>query len=64
MDFPPSSRPLGYEQLRLDAGCRRRVDVLANGLQRFADMIGAVKIDLGGVKPVKLRSHLKKKITL
>lgn len=35
-------------------------DALANGLQRFADMIGATKIDLGGVKPVKLRSHLKK----
>jgi uncharacterized protein len=35
-------------------------DALANGLKRFADMIGAEKIDLGGVKPVKLRSHLKK----
>jgi uncharacterized protein len=38
-------------------------DALANGLKRFADMIGATKIDLGGVKPVKLRSHLKKKIS-
>lgn len=37
-------------------------DALANGLQRFADMIGATKIDLGGVKPVKLRSHLKKSL--
>jgi hypothetical protein len=35
-------------------------DALANGLKRFADMIGAQKIDLSGVKPVKLRSHLKK----
>ncbi|HRQ24077.1 MAG TPA: crosslink repair DNA glycosylase YcaQ family protein [Anaerolineales bacterium] len=35
-------------------------DALANGLKRFADMIGAEKIDLGGVKPVKLRNHLKR----
>ncbi len=41
------------------------VDALANGLSRFASMIGAVKIDLGGVKPPKLRmglrSNLKRK---
>jgi len=37
-------------------------DALANGLKRFADMIGAKKVDLGGIKPVKLRSHLKKKL--
>jgi len=37
-------------------------DALAKGLKRFADMIGATKIDLSGVKPVKLRSHLKKKL--
>lgn len=39
-------------------------DALANGLKRFADMIGAVKIDLGGVKRAKLRAHLKKGIKL
>lgn len=39
-------------------------DALANGLKRFADMIGAVKIDLGGVKQAKLRAHLKKGIKL
>lgn len=39
-------------------------DALANGLKRFADMIGAKKIDLSGVKPVKLRAHLKSKIKL
>ena len=39
-------------------------DALANGLSRFANMIGAKKIDLGGVKPIKLRSHLKLKIKL
>jgi uncharacterized protein len=37
-------------------------DALANGLKRFADMIGATKIDLSGVKPVKLQGHLKKKL--
>jgi hypothetical protein len=37
-------------------------DALANGLKRFADMIGAVKIDLSGIAPVKLRSYLKSKI--
>ena len=35
---------------------------LANGLKRFADMIGAVKFDLGGIAPLKLRSYLKKKL--
>lgn len=39
-------------------------DALANGLSRFANMIGAKKVDLGGVKPIKLRSHLKSKIKL
>jgi len=34
---------------------------LANGLQRFADMTGAEKVDLGEIKPIKLRSYLKKK---
>jgi uncharacterized protein YcaQ len=37
-------------------------NALANGLKRFSDMIGAQKIDLGGIKPVKLRSYLKKKL--
>lgn len=40
------------------------VDALANGLKRFADMIGAKRIDLSSVKPVKLRSHLKSKMKL
>ncbi|HNC08329.1 MAG TPA: crosslink repair DNA glycosylase YcaQ family protein, partial [Anaerolineales bacterium] len=34
------------------------VDALANGLKRFADMIGARKIDLSGIRPAKLREHL------
>jgi len=34
-------------------------NALANGLRRFADMIGAEKFDLNGIKPVKLRSYLK-----
>ena len=37
-------------------------NALANGLKRFADMIGAQKIDLDGIKPVKLRAYLKKKL--
>ncbi len=37
-------------------------NALANGLKRFADMIGAMKIDLSGINPVKLRSYLKKKL--
>jgi len=36
------------------------VDALANGLKRFADMIGARKINLSGIRPAKLREHLKK----
>lgn len=39
-------------------------DALANGLIRFANMIDAKKIDLSGVKPAKLRAHLKAKIKL
>jgi uncharacterized protein YcaQ len=39
-------------------------DALANGLKRFAGMIGARKIDLGGIKPLKMRLHLKSKIKL
>ncbi|RJP50728.1 MAG: winged helix-turn-helix domain-containing protein [Anaerolineaceae bacterium] len=35
---------------------------LANGLKRFADMIGAEKFDLNGIRQVKLRSYLKKKL--
>ncbi len=34
-------------------------DALANGLKRFADMVGAEKVDLAGVKQAKLRAHLK-----
>lgn len=34
-------------------------DALANGLKRFADMIGAKRIALNGVKPAKLKSELK-----
>lgn len=37
---------------------------LANGLIRFARMAGAGKVNLSGVKPVKLRSYLKQKIKL
>ncbi|MBL8063203.1 MAG: YcaQ family DNA glycosylase [Anaerolineales bacterium] len=39
-------------------------NALARGLQRFAEMIGARKIDLGGVKPTRLRAHLKREIKL
>jgi uncharacterized protein YcaQ len=35
---------------------------LSNGLQRFADMIGAQKFDLSGISHTKLRSYLKKKL--
>jgi hypothetical protein len=31
-------------------------------LLRFADMIGAMKFDLSGIKQTKLRSYLKKKL--
>jgi uncharacterized protein YcaQ len=37
-------------------------NALANGLKRFGDMIGAVKYDLSGIKPIKLRSYLKNKL--
>ncbi|WKZ37508.1 MAG: crosslink repair DNA glycosylase YcaQ family protein [Anaerolineales bacterium] len=37
-------------------------DALASGLERFAGMIGAQKIDLSGIRQVKLRSHLKRKL--
>ncbi|MFN8380683.1 MAG: crosslink repair DNA glycosylase YcaQ family protein [Anaerolineales bacterium] len=37
-------------------------NALANGLKRFATMIGAEKIDLSGIKPIKLRSYLKKRL--
>jgi uncharacterized protein YcaQ len=39
-------------------------DALAKGLTRFAKMIDAKKINLDGVKPTKLRMHLKKNIKL
>ena len=35
-------------------------NALAKGLLRFADMIGATKIDAGGIKPMKLRTEVKK----
>ena len=35
---------------------------LANGLQRFAGMIGAQKFDLSGIKQTKLRSFLKQRL--
>lgn len=37
-------------------------DALANGLRRFAQMIGADKYNLDGIKPAKLRSHIKQKL--
>lgn len=37
-------------------------DALAEGLKRFADMIGAEKIDLGGVKRATLRMDLKTRL--
>jgi uncharacterized protein YcaQ len=37
-------------------------NALAKGLLRFADMIGAMKIDVSGIKPVKLRSEVKRMI--
>lgn len=39
-------------------------DALAKGLTRFANMIGAKKIDLSGIKQAKLRGHLKAAICL
>ena len=35
-------------------------NALANGLKRFAELIGAKKMDLRGINPTKLRSYLKK----
>lgn len=37
-------------------------NALANGLKRFANMIGAKKIDLSGIKQAKLRAHVKKQL--
>ena len=37
---------------------------LASGLIRFAKMAGANKVDVSGVKPLKLRSYLKTKVKL
>jgi uncharacterized protein YcaQ len=39
-------------------------NALANGLTRFAKMVKATKVDVSGVKPLKLRSSLKQKIQL
>jgi uncharacterized protein len=39
-------------------------DALAKGIKRFAQMTGASKIDLSGIKISKLRNHLKEKIKL
>jgi uncharacterized protein YcaQ len=35
---------------------------LAHGLKHFAGMLGAQKVDVSGIKPVKLRSYLKKNL--
>jgi len=35
----------------------------ANGLHRFAEMIGAQKFDLSGIKQTKLRSYLKQRLS-
>ncbi len=37
-------------------------DALANGLNRFAKMVGAKKVNVGGIKPVKLRMHVESKL--
>ena len=37
-------------------------NALANGLKRFAELIGAQKYDLSGISPTKLHSYLKKKL--
>ena len=37
-------------------------DAFANGLNRFAGMVGAKKVDMNAVKPVKLRTHIKSKL--
>lgn len=38
------------------------VNALANGLKRFSDLIGAVKIDMAGVKPARLKTELRAKL--
>jgi uncharacterized protein len=37
-------------------------DALASGLNRFAKMVGAKKVNVGGIKPIKLRTHVKAKL--
>ena len=37
-------------------------DALASGLDRFANLVGAKKVNLGGIKPIKLRTHIKSKL--
>ena len=37
---------------------------LANGLVRFAKMIGARKVEVGALKPLKLRAYLKANLKL
>jgi hypothetical protein len=37
-------------------------DALARGLRRFGNLMGAKGINLGGLKPIKLRAHLKAKL--
>ncbi len=37
-------------------------DALARGSKRFADMMGAQRVDLCALKPVKLRKHLKERL--
>jgi uncharacterized protein YcaQ len=39
-------------------------NALANGLERFAKMIGARKVDVSAIKPLKLRAYLKANIKL
>jgi len=39
-------------------------NALAQGLIRFARMAAAARVDVSGVKPVKLRSYLKRKVKL
>ena len=39
-------------------------NALANGLKRFADMLGAKKVDVSGIKPVKLRMYLKTHLSM
>jgi uncharacterized protein len=39
-------------------------DALTNGLNRFAGMVGAKKVDVSALKPLKLRSYLKANLKL